>query len=98
VSTVYDVERDKPKRPDPPPMGEQRRRRSLLPVVMVAVPLVIFAAGIVIFTGKAGLLILAAIASVPAFVLLHYLLWGYWLARSMRGPDEPDGDQGQDAD
>jgi hypothetical protein len=81
---VFDVERDKPIRPEPPPMPQPASRRSLVPVVMVVVPLAIFIAGIAAFTGKAGLLILAVIACVPAFVMLHYLLWGYWLGRSLR--------------
>ncbi len=31
---------------------------------------------------------LAVVACVPAFMILHYLLWGYWLSKSMQR-DEP---------
>jgi hypothetical protein len=80
---VYDTERplrpERPERPEPVP-----RKSSLLPVVMVLVPIAVFVTGIVAFTGQAGLLMLAAIACIPAFMALHYLLWGHWLSKNIR--------------
>lgn len=58
--------------------------RSLLPVAMVLFPLLLFILSVVAFTGQAGLMMLGAVAAVPAFILLHYFLWGRWLLRSMR--------------
>jgi hypothetical protein len=83
---VYDVERQVPKRPEPP--EGQRRRSSLGPVLLVVVPLAILILGVVAFTGRAGLLMLAVIASVPAFLMFHYLLWGHWLRKSLNRPDD----------
>jgi hypothetical protein len=60
------------------------RKSSLLPVVMVLVPIAVFVCGVVAFTGLAGLLMLAAIACIPAFMVLHYFLWGHWLSKSIR--------------
>jgi hypothetical protein len=59
----------------------------MLPVIMVLVPIAVFVTGIVAFTGQAGLLMLGAIASIPAFMLLHYFLWGHWLSKSIRQQD-----------
>jgi len=81
---VYDVERQ-PQRPDFPPQAKSKS--SLWPVVMVLVPLVLMIVGIVAFTGRAGLLMLAVVACVPAIMMLHYVLWGYWLNKTIR-PDE----------
>ncbi len=86
---MYDTERPRrPQRPEPMP-----RKSSLLPVVMVLVPIAVFITGVVAFTGLAGLLMLAAIACIPAFMVLHYFLWGYWLSKSIR-QEATDDEQG----
>ena len=88
---MYDVERDIPTRPEPPlPATRTPGGGSLVPVFMVLVPLVLLIVGVVAFTGLAGLLMIAAIASVPAFMVLHYLLWGYWLGKSIRDANDDD--------
>jgi hypothetical protein len=86
---VYDVERDKPTKPERPPPPERRSGGgSLLPVMLVLAPLLILIVGVVAFTGLAGLLMVAVIASVPAFMMLHYLLWGYWLGKNIHDEEE----------
>ncbi len=70
-------------------MPPQRKSTgSLLPVVLVLVPLVLLIVGVVAFAGRAGLLMLAVVACVPAFMMLHYVLWGYWLSKALH-QDEP---------
>ena len=96
---MYDVERDIPTRPERPQIPARKPGGgSLLPVIMVLVPLLILMVGIVAFTGLAGLLMMAAIASVPAFMILHYLLWGYWLGKSIREADDQERDEGAQGD
>lgn len=86
---MYDVERDIPTRPERPQTPARKPGGgSLLPVILVLVPLLILMVGIVAFTGLAGLLMMAVIASVPAFMFLHYLLWGYWLGKSIRDAED----------
>lgn len=68
--------------------------RSLMPVALVLFPLLLFLLGVVAFTGQAGLLMLAAVAAVPAFILLHYFLWGRWLLKSLR-KQTSEGDSGK---
>ncbi len=51
MKPVYDVQRH-PKRPEPP--SERKTSGSLLPVVLVLVPLVLLIVGIVAFTGAPG--------------------------------------------
>lgn len=63
-----------------------------MPVVFVMVPVVIVTIGLVAFLGRAGLLMIVAVATVPGFILLHYLLWGRWLARRLREQAEADKD------
>lgn len=87
---MYDAERpqhpessrgpERPARPEPP---QRTSTGSLLPVVMVAAPLLVLITGLVAFTGRAGLLMLAVIAAIPAFVMLHYLLWGRLLSKNL---------------
>lgn len=91
--SVYDLERDKPIRPERPPASAPKSTGSVLPVMMVLAPLFLLVMGVVAFTGLAGLLILAAIACVPAFMMLHYMLWGYWLGKSIR--DEAESDESE---
>lgn len=92
---MYDVEHDNPRRPEPPG-PPPKSSGSFLPVILVLVPLAILILGILAFTGKAGLLMFAVIASVPAFMILHYLLWGYWLRKSLRdGERQSEDDEGQ---
>jgi hypothetical protein len=86
---VYDVEREKlmpPERPRP----AETSRGSFVPILMLLVPLFFLIVGIVALSGLAGLYILAAIASVPAFMLMHYLLWGYWLGRHIRDEQQDE--------
>ena len=96
---MYDVERDIPTRPERPQMPAHKPGGgSLLPIILVLVPLLILMMGIVAFTGLAGLLMMAVIASVPAFMFLHYLLWGYWLGKSIREVDDEERDEGEQRD
>jgi hypothetical protein len=87
---VYDVEREKPLPPERPRPPEDRGTGSFLPVLMVLVPLFFLIVGVVALSGLAGLYILAVIASVPAFLLMHYLLWGYWLGKNIHEDEEND--------
>jgi hypothetical protein len=59
---------------------------------MVAAPMLVLIVGLVAFTGRAGLLMLAVVAAIPAFVMLHYLLWGRLLMKALgkRAPDEDE--------
>ena len=93
---MYDAERPqhlessrRPERPEPP---QRSSSGSLLPVLMVSAPLVVLITGLVAFTGRAGLLMLAVIAALPAFVLLHYLLWGRLLSKNLKNapPEEAE--------
>jgi hypothetical protein len=83
-----------PPRPErPAPLDAQRRSRgSLVPVLMVAAPLIVMIIGLVAFTGRAGLLMLGVIATIPAFVLLHYLLWGRLLMKRLKDTPRDDED------
>jgi hypothetical protein len=80
----------RPERPSPPD-AQRRSRGSLVPVLMVAAPLIVMIVGLVAFTGRAGLLMLGVIATIPAFVLLHYLLWGRLLSKRLK--DMPRDDE-----
>jgi hypothetical protein len=94
---VYDVERDKPTKPERPPPPERRPAGgSLLPVMLVLGPVLILIVGVVAFTGLAGLLMVAVIACVPAFMVLHYLLWGYWLGKNIRDEEEAQQNEADD--
>lgn len=74
----------RPARPEPPARTDGKAQGgSLVPILLVGVPLLTFAAGLVLFLGRAGVLILIAIASLPAFILMHYLLWGRWLRKAL---------------
>jgi hypothetical protein len=86
---VYDLERDNLRRPESPGSAP-RSKSSLLPVVLVIVPLGILVLGAVAFAGRAGLLMLAVVAAIPAFVAAHYLLWGRWLMRSLRDTQDDE--------
>ncbi len=77
----------RPVRPEPP---SRDAKRSLLPVVLVLVPMAIALLGIVALTGRAGLLMVAAIACIPAFMALHYVLWGRWLLKSIKNQAPPE--------
>jgi hypothetical protein len=94
---VYDLEHENLRRPEPP--GPPRKSSgSFLPIVLVLVPLGILILGILAFTGKAGLLMFAVIASVPAFMILHYFLWGYWLGKNLRETERQGEDDDPDPD
>ena len=55
------------------------------------VPLAVVLVGVVALAGKAGLMMIGVAAAIPAFVFLHYLLWGRWLMKSLRQrPPEDD--------
>ena len=69
--------------PDPnSPSGKPRG--SLVPVAFVLTCLIGFALLVVACAGPAGLYVLLALCGVVAFVVFHYLLWGVWLAKSIR--------------
>ena len=57
---------------------------------MVLVPVAVLLMGVVALAGKAGLLMIGVAALIPAFMFLHYLLWGRWLMKSLKQqpPDE----------
>jgi hypothetical protein len=58
----------------------------------VAAPLIVMIIGLVAFTGRAGILMLGVIATIPAFVLLHYLLWGRLLMKRLKDTPRDDED------
>ncbi|REK17974.1 MAG: hypothetical protein DWQ37_05490 [Planctomycetota bacterium] len=86
------MERNIPRRPEPPGQAKPNRS-SMLPVALVVVPLAMLVGVVVAFTGRAGLLMLAVVACVPAFIMLHYVLWGHWLSKSLRREDAEDADR-----
>ena len=58
---------------------------------MVLVPLAVLLMGVVALAGRAGLLMIGVAAAIPAFMFLHYLLWGRWLLKSLkRQPPEDE--------
>ena len=95
---MYDAPRDIPPKPERPPIPDPKPGGSFFPIVMVLVPLLLLTIGIVAFTGLAGLLMLAVIASVPAFMMLHYLLWGHWLGKSIRDAHQQETEEGPPED
>ncbi len=95
---VYDSLPEKPQRPLPPNREGERSRSSLVPVAFVVGCLVMMALLIVACAGPAGLYVLLAIAGVAAFAMLHYLLWGAWLAKSIRQAEADARDTSGDGD
>jgi hypothetical protein len=61
-------------------------------VVLVVAPLAVLLVGVVALAGKAGLMMIGVAAAIPAFMFLHYLLWGRWLLKSVKRqpPDRED--------
>ncbi len=80
-----------PQRPERPAPPAAHSKSSLIPVVMVLVPLGMLLTGVVALAGRTGLLMIGVAALIPAFMFLHYLLWGRWLMRSLR-QSPPDDD------
>ncbi len=69
-----------------------------MPVAFVLGSLVMMALLIVACAGPAGLYVLLAIAGVAAFAMLHYVLWGAWLAKSIRQADADERRAGGEDD
>ena len=82
----------RPTRPERPAASPgARSKTSLAPVIMVLVPLAVMLMGVVALAGKPGLLMIGVAAAIPAFMFLHYLLWGRWLMNSLKQqPPEDD--------
>ena len=58
---------------------------------MVLVPVAVLLTGVVALAGRAGLMMIGVAALIPAFMFLHYLLWGRWLMKSIKqNPPEDD--------
>lgn len=89
---LSDTERPtRPERPAAPPGA--RSKSSLIPVIMVLVPLGVVLTGVVALAGQAGLMMIGVATLIPAFMFLHYLLWGRWLMKSLKQhPPESDDD------
>ena len=76
------------------PLDESKPSRdSLWPVLIVLALGVSLVIGVVAITGLAGLLVVLAICGVVGFMAMHYLLWGWWLAKRIR-ENEEDGQDG----
>ena len=76
------------------PLDESKPSRdSLWPVLIVLALCVSLVIGVVAITGPAGLFAVLAICGVIGFMAMHYLLWGWWLAKRIRESDDdgPDG-------
>lgn len=86
---LYDAQRpSRPERPAAPP--GVRSKSSLIPVIMVLVPVAVLLTGVVALAGRAGLLMIGVAALIPAFMFMHYLLWGRWLMNSLKQHPEED--------
>jgi hypothetical protein len=70
------------------PESPQTSRDSLVPVLLVLAVGGALLVAVLAITGPAGLFIVLAISGVLMFAALHYLLWGWWLAKRLR--DDPD--------
>jgi uncharacterized protein YneF (UPF0154 family) len=59
---------------------------------MVLVPVAVLLTGVVALAGRAGLMMIGVAALIPAFMFLHYLLWGRWLMKNLKQnpPDEEE--------
>jgi hypothetical protein len=59
---------------------------------MVLVPVALLMLGVVALAGRTGLLMIGVAALIPAFIFLHYILWGRWLMKSI-GQQPRDDDE-----
>ena len=71
-----------------PPRGPSKKRRSLLSLLLAALLLILTLAGLSLLTlsfaplfGPLAVLIVLAIGGL---VVLHYLVWGWWLGDAIR--------------
>ena len=71
-----------------PPNEPKPSRDSLWPVLIVLALVASLLIGVVAITGPAGLFAVLAICGVLGFLVLHYVLWGWWLAKRIREGDE----------
>ncbi len=79
------------------PDGEKRKSGgSLIPLVTVLGTLLMGIVGLIVLAGRAGMLILVAVAAVLALPLLHYITWGWWLSRSLGRPKDDSADDTDD--
>lgn len=79
-----------PPRPTQPPP----RRGSWFGVLLAGAVGLFFLVGLLFLTlGYFGPVVLLA-AGIFAFALLHYLVWGWWLARAVRDEAAEDDDEG----
>ena len=79
-----------------PPAETKPSRDSLWPVLIVLALCTSLVIGVVAITGPAGLFAVLAISGVLGFLALHYLLWGWWLAKRIRESEEDGQDEAND--
>ncbi len=81
-----------------PGEGEtQKPRGSLLPVLMVLTGAVAVVMTLIVFTGRAGLLMVLAVGALLSLPVLHYLTWGWWLSKIIRREQEAEDARQEDA-
>jgi hypothetical protein len=88
---VYDARQGKPGSPEQAASGGGRPGGSLLPVLMVTGCLAMLGVIVASCAGTAGLLTLLAVGGMVGFVVLHYVLWGAWLAKRIRQSERDAG-------
>lgn len=81
---MYDVRNVHPPLDAGPPEPPPRPKGSLFPVLVVVGFGLAMTIGLVALTGAAGLFVVLALAGVFGFAALHYVLWGWWLAKRIR--------------
>ena len=53
--------------------------------------------GLIVFTGKAGLLMVLAVGALLSLPVLHYLTWGWWLSKIIRREQEAEDARQEEA-
>ena len=61
-------------------------------MLTVAFSVVLLAVIVTMCAGTAGIMLLLAGAGVVGFVLLHYVVWGWWLAQHIRKSQANEGE------